>query len=356
MPDSAIASDQSRKIVFTVADDGTVGTKLVELGPIVDGLRVIRSGLAATDRIVIDGLQRARPGQKVKPEDGKIEAAQSRPTSATAIVQRQRQLSCGFPISSSIGRSSPASSRSSSRWSAPSRFARCRSPNIREIAPPTVVVSGDASPAPRPRSSPQTVAAPIEQEINGVDNMLYVVSQSTGDGALSINVVFKPGTNIDQAQVLVQNRVSVAVPRLPRRGAAHRRDRAQELARPDAGDPSDLAGREPRPAVHLQLRDHQHQGRPHAHRRRRRHHRVRRARLFDAGLARSGQGAGARPDRERRGGGAARRQRPGRRRRHQSAAGDVAGRVRAGGADARAAVEPGAVQRHRGRDRSRTGA
>ena len=72
IPDSAIASDQSRKIVFTVADDGTVGTKLIELGPIVDGLRVIRSGLAATDRIVIDGLQRARPGQKVTPQDGTI--------------------------------------------------------------------------------------------------------------------------------------------------------------------------------------------------------------------------------------------------------------------------------------------
>jgi RND family efflux transporter MFP subunit len=73
VPDSAIASDQSRKIVFAIAADGTVGTKLVELGPIVDGLRVIRSGLAATDRIVIEGLQRARPGQKVTPEDGKIE-------------------------------------------------------------------------------------------------------------------------------------------------------------------------------------------------------------------------------------------------------------------------------------------
>ena len=72
VPDSAIASDQSRKIVFTVADDGMVGTKLVELGPMVEGLRVILSELVATDRIVIDGLQRARPGQKVTPEEGKI--------------------------------------------------------------------------------------------------------------------------------------------------------------------------------------------------------------------------------------------------------------------------------------------
>jgi len=74
LPDSAIASDQSRKIVFVVGDDGTVGIKLVELGPLVEGLRVIRSGLTRTDRVVIDGLQRARPGQKVKPEEGKVVA------------------------------------------------------------------------------------------------------------------------------------------------------------------------------------------------------------------------------------------------------------------------------------------
>ena len=74
IPDSAIASDQASKIVFTVAADGTVGTKKVELGPIVEGLRVVRSGLAGTDRIVIDGIQRARPGQKVTAQDGKIEA------------------------------------------------------------------------------------------------------------------------------------------------------------------------------------------------------------------------------------------------------------------------------------------
>jgi RND family efflux transporter MFP subunit len=75
IPDSAILSDQASKIVFTVAEDGTVGIKKVELGPIVDGLRVVRSGLAPKDRIVIEGLARARPGQKVKAEDGTIKAA-----------------------------------------------------------------------------------------------------------------------------------------------------------------------------------------------------------------------------------------------------------------------------------------
>ncbi len=67
LPDTAIATDQSRKIVFTVKDDNTVEMKPVVLGPLNDGLRVIREGLKADDRVVVDGLQRVRVGAKVTP-------------------------------------------------------------------------------------------------------------------------------------------------------------------------------------------------------------------------------------------------------------------------------------------------
>ena len=75
LPDTAIATDQSRKIVFVVKDDDTVEAKPVILGPLDDGLRVIREGLKPEDRVIVEGLQRARVGAKVSPHAAKPAAA-----------------------------------------------------------------------------------------------------------------------------------------------------------------------------------------------------------------------------------------------------------------------------------------
>ncbi len=83
-----------------------------------------------------------------------------------------------------------------------------------DIIPPTVVVSA-TYPGASAETVAETVAAPIEQEINGVENMLYQSSQSTADGRVSISVTFRVGTNLDAAQMLVQSRVAAAVARLP---------------------------------------------------------------------------------------------------------------------------------------------
>ena len=83
-----------------------------------------------------------------------------------------------------------------------------------EIAPPTVTVSA-TYPGANAETVAKTVATPIEEQVNGVENMLYMSSQSTNTGNLNLTVTFKVGTNLDVAQVQVQNRVAIALPQLP---------------------------------------------------------------------------------------------------------------------------------------------
>jgi len=101
-----------------------------------------------------------------------------------------------------------------------------------EIIPPTITVTTNY-PGASAQTVADTVASVIEEEVNGVDNMLYMYSNSTSDGAMSLTVTFDIGTDIDQAQVQVQNRVSAAEPRLPeevrRNGILTRKNNPDQL-------------------------------------------------------------------------------------------------------------------------------
>src|ERR1051325_3841244 len=93
-------------------------------------------------------------------------------------------------------------------------FARLPIAQYPEIAPPIINVTGQY-PGANAEVVASTVVAPIEEQINGVENMLYMSSNATADGRFSIAVTFDIGTNLDIAQVQVQNRVGIAQPRLP---------------------------------------------------------------------------------------------------------------------------------------------
>ena len=83
-----------------------------------------------------------------------------------------------------------------------------------EVVPPQVVVRA-VYPGANPKTISETVSMPLEQQLNGVENSLYTFSQATSDGVMTLTVTFKLGTDIDQAQQLVQNRVAQALPKLP---------------------------------------------------------------------------------------------------------------------------------------------
>ena len=168
-----------------------------------------------------------------------------------------------------------------------------------DITPPTVQVTA-SYPGADAQTLADTVAAPIEQQVNGVEGMIYMSSTTSSSGLYTLTVTFDVGTDPDIAQVNVQNRVALATPQLPDAVTQARRQRARAAAELPDDREHLLAERLSRRAVPVELRADQ-RGQPDLARRRRRlGHADGRAQLFDAHLARSAAHGGARHHRRRR--------------------------------------------------------
>ena len=290
LPDTAIATDQSRKIVFVVKDDDTVEAK-------AGRARAARRRPARGPRGPQGGRprDRRRPAARPRRRQGDTETRRCRATSASRCqAMNLGRLSINQPILAMV---------LSIVLLIVGAIAYTTLPvsEYPQVAPPTVVVTTQY-PGASAQTVSDTVAAPIEQEINGVEDMLYLYSQATSNGQLTITVTFKLGTDLDKAQVLVQNRVAIAQPRLPeevqRNGVVTRKNSPDILMVVFMLSPDDTL----RPALHLQLRAAAGPRPAAAARRRRRHPDVRRARLLDAAVARSRPDRQSRPDLGRRAG------------------------------------------------------
>jgi hypothetical protein len=92
IPDQAVVNDQTRQIAYVVNADGVVGVRTLEIGQLIDGMREVRSGLAANDRVIISGVQRARPGNKV---DAKAAPMSAFPTGVSLGENGRLQMPAG---------------------------------------------------------------------------------------------------------------------------------------------------------------------------------------------------------------------------------------------------------------------
>jgi len=212
---AAVGTDQDKTFVLVVNESNRILYREITIESERDGLSVVTSGLGPSEKIVVGGVQRVRPN-----DWSSRMGSPWRPPPPTLLKPPHDP---SFPVPSRI-------MNISKFFIERPIFAGVLSVIILlaglisifntsllgypEIIPTSVIVRAQF-PGANPKVIAETVASPLEEAINGVEDMLYMQSQANSDGNLVLTVTFKLGMNPDLAQQLIENRVSQALPRLP---------------------------------------------------------------------------------------------------------------------------------------------
>ena len=222
MPQRAVQQALGRQFVYVVGTGDTVAARDVEPGPWSGNLWIIDKGLAPGDRVIVDGTQKAAPGRPVRAvalADSATAAPESHREAGSARGERSEPSEPGTSrrvpgTSSSGGRSSPSSSASSSRCSGVFAIRLLPISRYPQITPPAVRVQA-TFPGATAEDVAEAVAAPIEEQLSGLQGLLYYSSSNASDGTMSLQIYFDVNRSQDLAAVDVQNAVKLAEPQLP---------------------------------------------------------------------------------------------------------------------------------------------
>ncbi len=264
VPQVAVLDGPQGKFVYVAGKDKD-GKDVASVRPVVVGdwiadsgsnLWVIESGLKPGEQVIVDGVAKLMPGAPIKLATSGAPAPDAKGAAHPPRRRRNKrgQPPCS-PASSSTVRSSLRSSRCSSCSRGWPRCARCPSRSIRRSRRRSSRCRR-STPAPRREVLEQTVAAPLENAINGVPGMIYMSSSnSASNGIVQIQVTFEIGTNVDIAAVNVNNRVKQVEPRLPLEVRRQGVTVEPRLVGVPAGARVLFARRPLRRPVHVELRD-----------------------------------------------------------------------------------------------------